>query len=71
MNLGGGAITEEIQRQMGVKYSEAEDLKKSGDEKGNLPEEILKIIENVLNLFLQEIQKTYDFYANREITRKY
>lgn len=64
MNLGGGAITEEIQRQMGVKYSEAEDLKKSGDEKGNLPEEILKIIENVLNIFLQEIQKTYEFYVS-------
>lgn len=64
MNIGGGAITEEIQRQMGVKYSEAEDLKKSGDEKGNLPEEVLKIIENILNNFLQEIQKTYDFYVS-------
>ncbi len=62
--IGGGAVTEEIQRKMGVKYSEAEDLKKSGDEKGNLPEEILKIIEEVLNNFLQEIQKTYDFYVS-------
>jgi len=64
IDLGGGAITEEIQRKMGVKYIEAEDLKKSGDEKGNLPEEILKIIEGVLNTFLQEIQKTYDFYVS-------
>jgi type IV pilus assembly protein PilM len=62
--IGGGAVTEEIQRKMGVKYVEAEDLKKSGDEKGNLPEEILKIIEEVLNNFLQEIQKTYDFYVS-------
>lgn len=64
IDIGGGAITEEIQRKMGVKYTEAEDLKKSGDEKGNLPEEILKIIEGVLNTFLQEIQKTYDFYVS-------
>ena len=64
INLGGIAITEEIQRKMGVKYEEAEDLKKSGDENGNLPEEILKIIEGVLNTFFQEIQKTYDFYVS-------
>ena len=32
--VGGVVITEEIQRQMGVNYSEAEDLKKSGDDQG-------------------------------------
>ncbi|TDJ06609.1 MAG: type IV pilus assembly protein PilM [Deltaproteobacteria bacterium] len=62
--VGGLMVTEEIQRQMGVNYSEAEDLKKSGDDKGNLPEEILTIIEESLNSFFGEIQKTYDFYVS-------
>ncbi|RLA64982.1 MAG: hypothetical protein DRQ88_10055 [Epsilonproteobacteria bacterium] len=62
--VGGLVITEEIQRQMGVNYSEAEDLKKSGDDQGNLPEEILSIIEESINAFFNEVQKTYDFYVS-------
>jgi len=62
--VGGLVITEEIQRQMGVNFSEAEDLKRSGDDQGNLPEEILAIIEESLNSFFAEIQKTYDFYVS-------
>ena len=62
--VGGLVITEEIQRQMGVNYNEAEDLKRSGDDQGNLPEEILTIIEESINSFFTEIQKTYDFYVS-------
>lgn len=62
--LGGVSITEEIQRQMGVNYSEAEDLKIQGDENGNLPEEILEIIDDVLESFYLEIKKTLDFYVS-------
>jgi len=63
MNIGGVMITEEIQRQMGVNYIEAEDLKITGDENGNLPEEILEIIDDVLEAFFAEIKKTIDFYV--------
>lgn len=63
MNIGGNMITEEIQRQMGVNYIEAEDLKITGDENGNLPEEIMEIIEDVLEQFFTEIKKTVDFYV--------
>jgi len=62
MNIGGVIITEEIQRQMGVNYIEAEDLKIMGDENGNLPEEIIEIIDDVLEAFYTEIKKTVDFY---------
>ncbi len=62
MNIGGVMITEEIQRQFGVNYVEAEDLKITGDEKGNLPEEIIEIISDVVDAFLAEIKKTLDFY---------
>jgi len=61
--VGGSMITEEIQRQMGVNYYEAEDLKINGDENGNLPEEILGIIDNVVENFLIEISKTINFYV--------
>lgn len=64
VNVGGVMITEEIQRQMGVNYFEAEDLKITGDESGNLPEEILAIIDDVIEAFFSEIKKTMDFYVS-------
>ncbi len=63
MNIGGVMITEEVQRQMGVNYQEAEDLKTQGDDKGNLPEEIMEIINDVKEKFFQELKKTVDFYV--------
>lgn len=62
MDIGGLMITEDIQRHMGVNYSEAEDLKTNIDENGNLPEEVLEIIDEVLDNFFNEIKKTIDFY---------
>lgn len=64
INVGGIMITEEIQRQMGVNYHEAEDLKITGDENGNLPEEILEIIDDVVETFFSEIKKAIDFYIS-------
>ncbi len=63
MNIGCVMITEEIQRQLGVNYEEAEDLKITGDENGNLPEEILEIVDSVVESFFSEIKKTIDFYV--------
>lgn len=64
IDIGGVMITEEIQRQMGVNYYEAEDLKCNGDDSGNLPEEILEIIDDVVESFFAEIKKTIDFYIS-------
>jgi type IV pilus assembly protein PilM len=64
MNIGGVMITEEIQRQMGVNYFEAEMLKIKGDGSGNLPEEIIQIIDDVVEAFYSEIKKTIDFYVS-------
>jgi len=64
MNIGGVMITEEIQRQMGVNYFEAEELKIKGDGNGNLPEEIIQIIDDVVEAFYSEIKKTIDFYVS-------
>lgn len=62
--IGGVIITEEILRQMGVNYLEAEDLKKGGDQDGNLPEEVLTIMEEMIESFFTEIKKSLDFYIS-------
>ena len=62
ISIGGVLITEEIQRQMGLSYEEAEDLKTNGDENGNLPEEIVAIIEGQISEQMEEIKKVLNFY---------
>lgn len=62
ISIGGVLVTEEIQRAMGVSYAEAEDLKINGDDNGNLPEEIIEIINNHIEKLLQELKKTLNFY---------
>jgi len=63
ISIGGVTVSDEIQRRMGVNYADAEDLKIFGDENGNLPEEILDLIDHNLEDLLQEMKKTYDFYT--------
>jgi type IV pilus assembly protein PilM len=62
--IGGNTITEEIQREMSVTFQEAESLKIQGDGNGNIPEEILAIIKQVNETFLEEITATQDFWLN-------
>jgi type IV pilus assembly protein PilM len=64
INFGGHLITEEIQRQMGVSFEEAEDLKIHGDESGNLPEEIVQIISGALQNFFGEMKKSLNFFLS-------
>ncbi len=64
INIGGLTITEEIQRQMGVNYNEAESLKIYGDGSGNIPEEIVELINQVLDVFFSELKKTVDYWVN-------
>jgi type IV pilus assembly protein PilM len=64
INIGGLTITEEIQRQMGVNYEEAESLKIQGDGSGNIPEEIVDLVNQVLDIFFTELKKTIDFWFN-------
>ncbi|WP_408098473.1 type IV pilus assembly protein PilM [Peredibacter sp. HCB2-198] len=63
--VGGGLITEEIQRQMGVSYEEAEDLKTTTDENGNLPEEILNIINVQIEKQMSDVRKNINFYISQ------
>ncbi len=60
--IGGVLLTEEIQRSMGVSYEEAEDLKINGDDNGNLPEEIIDLLEVHLEKLIGELRKVLNFY---------
>lgn len=62
MNMGGVMVTEEIQRQMGVNFHDAENLKTVGDSNGNLPVEVVEIVESVNKSFLADVKKTIEFY---------
>jgi type IV pilus assembly protein PilM len=62
--LGGVLLTEEIQRTMGVSYEEAEDLKIHGDDNGNLPEEILGLLESHNDKLFFELKKVINFYIS-------
>lgn len=62
INIGGVLVTEEIQRQMGVSYEEAEDLKISGDESGNIPEEFIGIFDSHIESLVDEVKKSVSYY---------
>jgi type IV pilus assembly protein PilM len=70
ISVGGGLITEEIQRQMGVSYEEAEDLKTSVDNRGNLPQEIMNIISLQLEQQIAEVRKNVNFYVTQGSAEK-
>jgi type IV pilus assembly protein PilM len=67
---GGNAITEEIQRQLGVSQEEAEAYK-CGTAAGMVPDEVPNIIRDVVETLAGEIQRSLDFYlatsGDREI----
>ncbi len=68
--VGGSLVTEEIQRQMGVSYEEAEDLKISTDDRGNLPQEILNIVSSQIEQQIAEVKKSINFYITQGSAEK-
>lgn len=71
INVGGLTVTEEIQRQLGVNYNEAESLKIYGDGNGNIPEEIVVIANQVSEILFSEIKKTIDFWSSTSSDETY
>lgn len=74
INLGGVLVTEEIQRQMGVSYEEAEDLKINGDDSGNIPEDFVGIFDSHIENLMDEIKKSVSYYiqtGDQKIQRCY
>jgi len=64
ISSGGGNFTEEIQRQLGLSFNEAEALKQSmGAEGESAPKEAFDIVEMVSDSISSEIQRSMDFFA--------
>jgi type IV pilus assembly protein PilM len=63
---GGNAITEEIQKQLGVAYDQAEAYKCGGGDQhggpGIIPEQAARVIESVTDSIAGEIQRSLDFF---------
>jgi type IV pilus assembly protein PilM len=70
----GNAITEEIQRRLGISQEEAEAYK-CGSAQGVVPQEVPQIIEDSVDSLAGEIQRSLDFYlatsGDRDIHKIY
>lgn len=71
---GGNAITEEVQRRLGIGYEEAEAYKCSTTLE-NVPKEVASIIQESTEILAGEIQRSLDFYlatsGDRDVHRLY
>ena len=71
---GGNAITEEIQRQLGISQEEAEAYK-CDSAQGVVPQQVPQIIKDVVGTLAGEIQRSLDFYlatsGDREVHKVY
>ncbi len=59
--IGGNAITEEIQKQLGVPFEEAEAVK-SGTSQNPEPRDVDRILEAVSEVLASELQRSLDFF---------
>jgi type IV pilus assembly protein PilM len=70
ITYGGIAITEAIQRQVGLGFEEAEDLKLMRDDQGNPPDEILSILKDSAEKILQMVKDASSFYLSQSSQEK-
>ncbi len=67
INMGGQNLTEEIQKQLGLSFEEAETLKIGGNEEEEadsvVPQEVERIIEESAEVLVQEIRRSLEFYS--------
>lgn len=59
---GGNYITEQIQKQLGVSFEQAEELKCASVLGGSVPAQIPQIIDGVCDTIAGEIQRSLDFF---------
>ncbi len=63
ITTGGSNFTEEIQKELGVSYEEAEVFKLGGHSDTATPEEILEILRLTAENLVIEIQRSLDFFS--------
>jgi type IV pilus assembly protein PilM len=65
ISMAGNLFTEEIQKQLGITYEEAEAYKRGGTEGGSgvVPLEVERVCEQVADAIAGEVLRSLDFYA--------
>ncbi len=59
---GGNAITEHIQRSLGISAEEAEAYKCGGDGRGLVPREVPELVQEIVERITDDVQRSLDFY---------
>lgn len=62
ISIGGNQFTEAIQKEFGVGFDEAEQVKKGQDIEGVTFQDVVPILESVSNDIASEILRSFDFY---------
>lgn len=62
---GGNAVTEMIQKNLGIQYEEAEKMKRAGQDGGDeiVPQEVSDVIRQVSQTIAGELARSLDFYS--------
>lgn len=61
--IGGKNLTLEIQNKLGISFQEAEVLKVDACSTGQIPEEVLPLVNSISESIALEIRRSLDFYA--------
>jgi len=59
---GGNAVTEEIQRTMGIPFEQAEAYKCGDGQDGIVPDQVIQIVEGSCDSIAAEVQRSLDFF---------
>lgn len=62
ISMGGNQYTEAIQRELGLSFDQAENLKKGFEIEGVPAERVIPVINSVSANMVKEVQKTLDFF---------
>jgi type IV pilus assembly protein PilM len=62
ISMGGNAFTEAVQRELGLPYELAEQLKKGQDVEGATYDDARPVLKAMTDNILLEVEKTFDFY---------
>lgn len=68
--MGGMAVTEEIQKEIGLTFQEAEDLKLTRDDQGNFPEEIAPVLQRSREELVKSIVESVGFFTSQSAEDK-
>jgi type IV pilus assembly protein PilM len=63
ITMGGGNFTEELQKELGVGYEDAEFLKLGGNSDQASPEDVAGILRSVSENVVLEVQRSLDFFS--------